>query len=88
MSTEDMIRELRRLEEIHKDDIVFTGQTNWSSLCHDVANRLEELSKQSEDVQPMVHDGWVGDEEYEQVSIRTVLNAILRCGNGESEKNV
>ena len=43
MSTEDMIRELRRLEEIHKDDIVFTGQTNWSSLCHDVANRLEEL---------------------------------------------
>jgi hypothetical protein len=43
MDTEVMIRELRRLSEIHKDDRVDTFATNWSLLCSDVANRLEEL---------------------------------------------
>jgi len=43
MKTEEMICELRRLEEAHKDDFVGTGETNWSLMCHDVANRLEEL---------------------------------------------
>jgi len=45
MSTEEMIHELRRLYELHKDDPVYTGDVNWSVLCHDVANRLEELNK-------------------------------------------
>lgn len=43
MDTERMIRELRRLAEKHKDDRVDTFTTNWSCLCSDVANRLEEL---------------------------------------------
>ena len=43
MDTERMIRELRRLSELHKNDRVGTFATNWSLLCHDVANRLEEL---------------------------------------------
>jgi len=43
MKTEEMIYELRRLEEIHKNDFVGTCETNWSLMCHDVANRLEEL---------------------------------------------
>lgn len=43
MKTEEMICELRRLEEIHKNDFVSTFETNWSLMCHDVANRLEEL---------------------------------------------
>lgn len=43
MDTERMIRELRRLSEKHKDDRVYTFETNWSALCRDVANRLEEL---------------------------------------------
>ena len=43
MKTEEMIRELRRLEEVHKDDFVGTCETNWSLMCRDVANRLEEL---------------------------------------------
>ena len=38
-----MIRELRKLEEAHRDDFVGTGETNWASMCHDVATRLEEL---------------------------------------------
>lgn len=43
MNTEAMIRELRRLSEEHKDDELHTFETNWSLLCYDVANRLEEL---------------------------------------------
>ena len=43
MDTEKMIRELRRLYELHKDDRVDTFAINWSALCFDVANRLEEL---------------------------------------------
>lgn len=44
METKEMIRELRRLEEKHKNDVVSTGSNNWSRMCHDVANKLEELS--------------------------------------------
>lgn len=43
MKTEEMICELRRLEEAHKNDFVGTCETNWSLMCRDVANRLEEL---------------------------------------------
>lgn len=45
METEVMIRELRRLAEKHQNDIVGTFATNWSLLCRDVANRLEELNE-------------------------------------------
>ncbi len=48
MRTEDMIHELRRLEEAHKNDFVGTGKPNWSLMCRDVANRLEELLKAQE----------------------------------------
>ncbi|MFA9464065.1 MAG: hypothetical protein ACERKN_07200 [Velocimicrobium sp.] len=44
MKTKKMINELRRLEEKHKNDKVFTGEINWSVMCHDVASKLEELS--------------------------------------------
>ena len=43
MDTEVMIRQLRGLSEEHKNDKVYTFATNWSALCSDVANRLEEL---------------------------------------------
>ena len=43
MDTEVMINQLRRLSEKHKDDRIDTLETNWSALCRDVADRLEEL---------------------------------------------
>ena len=46
MSTEDMIFELRRHYQKHRNDPVSTGDTNWAVLCRDVADRLEELNKQ------------------------------------------
>ena len=45
MNTEAMIRELRRLSNKYKNDKVDTFATNWSALCSDVANKLEELLK-------------------------------------------
>ena len=45
MNTESMIRELRRLSNKYKDYKVDTFATNWSALCSDVANKLEELYK-------------------------------------------
>lgn len=48
MDTETMIAELRHLEEKHRNDHVFTFDTNWSLLCYDVANRIEELVKELE----------------------------------------
>ena len=43
IKTEQMIRTLRYLAEKHKDDKVGAGETRWSDLCSDIADRLEEL---------------------------------------------
>ena len=48
MDTEQMIRELRCLEEKYKNRSYSTFEVNWHCLCHDVANRLEELYKELE----------------------------------------
>ena len=46
LDTEQMIRELRYLEKKYKDYTYGTFETNWYCLCHDVANRLEELNEE------------------------------------------
>ena len=38
-----MIRELKRVEEIHKHDKVFTGDLSIAEMARDVRERLEEL---------------------------------------------
>lgn len=43
MDTETMIRNLKKVEDDHKDDKVFTGQLNISEMAHDVRKRMEEL---------------------------------------------
>lgn len=43
MDTETMIQELKRIEEKHKHDKVFTGHVNIAEMAHDVRKRLEEL---------------------------------------------
>ena len=43
MDTEMMIRELKRVEEQHKHDKVFTGQLNIAEMAYDTRKRLEEL---------------------------------------------
>ena len=46
MDTEQMIRELRYLENKYKEYTYSTFETNWYCLCHDVADRLEELNEE------------------------------------------
>lgn len=45
MSTEEMIKELRRLAEIEKGKPHYTCDVRWDIVCTDVANRLENLIK-------------------------------------------
>ena len=45
MKTEEMIRELRRLGDKHKNDFIGTCENNWSAMCYDVADRLEEQER-------------------------------------------
>lgn len=45
MRTIDLVRELRNEAERHKKDRVFTGQTNITAMCTDVADKLEENLK-------------------------------------------
>ena len=41
MNTEIMIRELKRVEEAHKNDKVFTGNLDIAAMAHDVRKRLQ-----------------------------------------------
>ena len=56
MNTENMIRQLRYEAEKHKHDKLFTGQTNISIMCADVADRLEELYKEVEETRSELYE--------------------------------
>ena len=47
MNTEDMIRELRNVEEKYKNKTYATGETNISLMCSEVADRLEALHREN-----------------------------------------
>lgn len=79
MKTSEMIRELRRLEEVHKNDIVSTGANNWSIMCHDVANRLEELELKIFELEALK----IGGEVIEVTGKGSVVN-IFDLANDES----
>ncbi|OUN68577.1 hypothetical protein B5G11_12485 [Drancourtella sp. An57] len=49
MDTETMIRELKRVEDQHKHNKVFTSQLDVAQMAHDTRKRLEEL-KPYEDI--------------------------------------
>ena len=43
MDTKTMINQLKYEAEKHKNDSLFTGQTNITALCSDVIPKLEKL---------------------------------------------
>ena len=43
MSVDQMIRELRSLEEKNRDRTYSTFEVKWDQVCHDTANKLEEI---------------------------------------------
>lgn len=75
MTTENMISELRNLSEKHKNDTVHTFETNWSLLCHDVANELEALMKHYNSLYGDIVEV-LGEERY-----KAAKKEILDSGN-------
>ena len=72
MDTETMIRNLKKVEDDHKGDKVFTGQLNIADMAHDVRLRLEELKpyedtsltpEQIMGLKERVNGGWIPVEE-------------------------
>lgn len=45
MDTKTMINQLKYEAEKHKNDSLFTGQTNITALCNDVIPKLEKLAE-------------------------------------------
>lgn len=45
MDTKTMINQLKYEAEKHKNDSLFTGQTNITALCSDVIHKLEKLAE-------------------------------------------
>lgn len=84
MDTEMMIRELKRVEEKHKHDKVFTGQLDVAQMAHDTRKRLEELKpyedtgldpEQIRELKEAVHrlDKIFGDE----ITVNQVIDFFL-----------
>ena len=47
MNTEDIIRELRNVEEKYKNKTYATAETNISLMCSEVADKLEALHREN-----------------------------------------
>lgn len=45
MVTEQMLGELKRTAEMHRNDKLFTGQTNITAMCEDIIPKLEKLTE-------------------------------------------
>lgn len=51
MSTIEMICELRRIADLHRNDIVGVGELILTDMCTDVADKLEELHDRVEELE-------------------------------------
>lgn len=50
MRTDVMIKQLRSTAKKHENDKLYTFDTNISLMCMEVANRLEELEKEKQEI--------------------------------------
>ena len=80
MDTETMIRNLKKVEDDHKGDKVFTGQLNIADMAHDVRLRLEELK-------PYEDTGLTPEEILELAERNTPKEAIYE-GDGYSDEEM
>ena len=84
MDTETMIRNLKKVEDDHKGDKVFTGQLNIADMAHDVRLRLEEL-KPYEDTSltpEQIMELKARDTGYfAKTSIFDHESVVCKCGN-------
>lgn len=81
METNTMIRELRNLQEKHKNDQVFTFGTRWADVCRDVADRLEKL--QTENAELRKRAGNCDDPRLSAIFDGTTNTGKLTIGSEE-----
>ena len=84
MDTEMMIRNLKKVEEDHKDDKVFTGQLNIAEMAHDARKRLEELKPYGDTglTPEQIMELKERDTEYFcKTSIFDHESVVCKCGN-------
>lgn len=95
MDTKTMINQLKYEAEKHKNDSLFTGQTNITALCNDVIPKLEKLAEYEtaeEDGRLVVLPCKVGETVYAILHRRTPCTAQGRefeeysCSGCEAEK--
>lgn len=95
MDTKTMINQLKYEAEKHKNDSLFTGQTNITALCSDVIPKLEKLAEYEtaeDEGRLVVLPCKVGDTVYAILHRRTLCTAQGRefeeysCSGCEEEK--
>lgn len=85
METVKMIKELRRLEEKHENDRVGTFENNWSAMCHDVANRLEEQENELEKLKSGLAEKTKNKYRLHYSSADDTNDAIVEMTDDEAE---
>lgn len=82
METVKMIKELRRLAKKHENDKVNTLDTNWSALCTDVANRLEELESRGQSAWDIIYNKALElEKKYEEHAAVNGVNSCIQLEN-------
>ena len=74
METSTMIRQLRATAKKHKNDKLHTFDTNITAMCTDVANRLEFLEKEKQEIRVNTIDEFVANAEGWNNSIKSIRN--------------
>ena len=100
METSTMIRQLRRTAKKHENDKLHTFDTDISLMCTDVANRLEKLEKEKQEIRARAidefekeivaeydNDGCPGVTDYLDytISIRDLFKIAEQLKGGEKD---
>ena len=72
MNSDYMIHELRRLSHVHQNDRISTFEPNWSNICRDCADKIEELESQNDQLRTILN-----------IQLQGVMNA-----NSEDKKSI
>ena len=74
METSTMIRQLRATAKKHKNVKLHTFDTNITAMCTDVANRLEFLEKEKQEIRAKTIDEFVAIAEQRNNNRESIRN--------------
>jgi len=100
MTNEEMIRNIKNLAKKHENDKVYTFGVNYNLAFNDIANHIEELSKENDELKleisrlTRIHANYVKSDFHEYCEMREynddliVRNGMLRSENEELKLTV